>query len=518
MTDTVRADLRRRAGAIAPHLLFVALLAFNVMRTLHHAMWRDEMQVFLFSADRPTLPELFRSLAYEPHTDLWHVLVWLAARLSNDPVSMQVVHIALATAVWLLVWFASPFRIVDKILLLLSYFLFWEYFVISRNYVLVALFGFAVIAARSLRPRAALLPFALLGALANTMVLGTIWSMVMAARLMLEADGPLRDRIAGVTIYLVCLAAAFSSIVAPADAAPYGIHLRFDPAHISGLAAIPAGAMFPVSAQGVLDTVRLLLSPHGATPPQFWNPNPVNQILSVAGGGPAHALAILGFFLLPALLCSLIVRDWRLTVEFSLSYLGLLAFAALWDFPGAARHHGIVFLVFVGTVWMAAARGALAGWREASWRGLLVISACGGLLTLTSELRPFSNGRATAEWLQRHRLADVFIMGSRDTAVSTISGYLRRPVYYLECECFGRFIVWNTRRTLSIDAPEIVSRAQIALAANRGGDAILIVNRMIAPEEARLNAPNLTLTLLQSFTGAVEDTENYFVFRASLSR
>ena len=58
-----------------------------------------------------------------------------------------------------------------------------------------------------------------------------------------------------------------------------------------------------------------------------------------------------------------------------------------------------------------------------------------------------------------------------------------------------------------------MSRTQRALDRNSGRDAILIVNRMIAPEDIRRMAPNLTLTLLQSFTGAVEETESYFVFR-----
>jgi hypothetical protein len=68
------------------NLLFVALLASNIVRTFRHAMWRDEMQVFLYGADSPTLPELFRNLEYEVHPDLWHLLVWFAARIYDDPV------------------------------------------------------------------------------------------------------------------------------------------------------------------------------------------------------------------------------------------------------------------------------------------------------------------------------------------------------------------------------------------------------------------------------------------------
>jgi hypothetical protein len=340
----------------------------------------------------------------------------------------------------------------------------------------------------------------------------------MAARLALQPDTSLRSRLAGSALYLVLLVAAVAAIIPVAGTTPHGAHLRFDPTHFDGLALIPAGAMFPVDPNWLLDAMKFLFNPQGVAFPQFWNPNPLHQILSVAGGGAAHALVIIGLLLFPPLACGLIVRDWKLAAEFAVAYLGILMFAVLWDFYGVARHHGILFIAFAGTVWMAKARGALDGWREQVWRALLIISACGGLLTLASELRPFSNGRNTAEWLQRNGLADSFIMGSRDTTMATISGYLRRPIYYLECECDGRFIIWNTQRTLSIDMTEILIRAQRALDRNNGRDAILIVNRMIAPEDIRRMEPNLTLTLLQSFTGAVEETENYFVFRASLAR
>jgi hypothetical protein len=511
-----RACSRGDIWAIAPHVLFVLLLAFNVTRTLRHAMWRDEMQVFLLGAYSPTLRELFRNLEYETHPDLWHLLVWFGARVYDYPVSMQVLHVALATCVWLLVWCVSPFKVVDKILLLLSYFLFWEYFVVSRNYVLVALFGFALAAVRSKMPRAVLPAFILAGALANTMILGTIWSMVVALRLALEPGNPARLRLGGAALYLVFLAVALLSIIPAADTVPYGSHLRFNPENLEDLAVIPAGALAPIQPLWLIDTVKFILGPHSAIAPHFWNPNPVDDLLRLAGGAPVRWAAIIAILLLPPILCWAVVRDWKLTAEFALTYIGIVMFASLWDFLGQSRQHGIVFLALVAAVWMASARVPLAGWRARTWRVLLVVSALGGLLTLTSETRIFSHGRSVAEWLARNRLADAFIMGSRDTTMSTISGYLQRPIYYLECECFGRFIVWNPRRSQFIDSAEIVRRAQRALAANRGRDVILIANRVITPQDIAVNAPDLTLTLLQTFAGAEVESENYFVFRAAM--
>src|SRR5262249_6091107 len=158
--SALRGDGRLRDSALTA--VFAAVLIFNIWRTLHHPMWRDEMQVFLLGADSSSLVDLIRNLAYEPHPYLWHILIWIGAHVYPDPLSMRIIHAALATCVWLLIWRAAPFRPVDKILLLLSYFLFWEYFVISRMYVLIALIGFSIVILRIIWPQRVLLSFILL--------------------------------------------------------------------------------------------------------------------------------------------------------------------------------------------------------------------------------------------------------------------------------------------------------------------------------------------------------------------
>ena len=89
---------------------------------------------------------------------------------------MQVLHLVIALGVWVLVWRLSPFRPVGKLLLLLSYYLFWEYFVVSRGYALGVLLGFGFAALQARRPEQRFWPWVLLGLLANTTVFGTIWS------------------------------------------------------------------------------------------------------------------------------------------------------------------------------------------------------------------------------------------------------------------------------------------------------------------------------------------------------
>src|SRR6478672_204627 len=167
--------------------LFFLLIAIDIVRTLRHAMWRDELQSFMLASASSSIWDLFLNVKLEAHPGLWYMLVWLLTRVTSDPMWMQVMHIALAVGTWVIIYRWSPFGRAEKILILLSYYLFWEYFVISRGYVLLALIGFAFVALRQYRPRQRLIPWLLLGLLANVHVIGAIWSMALGALLALQS-------------------------------------------------------------------------------------------------------------------------------------------------------------------------------------------------------------------------------------------------------------------------------------------------------------------------------------------
>ena len=65
-------------------------------------------------------------------------------------------------------------------------------------------------------------------------------------------------------------------------------------------------------------------------------------------------------FALPIAACWLITRDLLRVLEFTLVYLGILLFANIWNYPGYARHHGVVFLALIAAGWTARLRGSRA--------------------------------------------------------------------------------------------------------------------------------------------------------------
>lgn len=507
----VGADRVSRTATIVAHVLFGALLALNVYRALHHALWSDEIRPFLIAADSATFVDVFRELRYEGHPGLWYAILWVLTRVTADPVAMQIVHATIATGVWLLIYRCSPFGTREKLLLVVGYFLFWEYFVLCRSYALMALLGFAFIAVRARGSRSRLVPWLLLGLLANTTVYGAIWSLAMGVFFGAErarADG--RSALLGAGAYLALLALAAWSM-APA---PDALHVRMysiGMGRFVSLYTFPAEALAPFPATWLKGVWASLTRPGATEFPRFWNPLPVDALAGVLalGDHPARVVAILVGALAA---CTLVLRDRRAVAEFALGYVGVLLFTYIWHFRGYARHHGIVFLMLIGAAWMTRVRDPRVAARWLWW-AVLGVNALAGLTTMASELRPFSEGRDVAAWLRERDLADAFLVGSPDVAVVTVAGYLRRPIYYLETESRRRFVRGDTHRQTDLDAAEIGRRLVRAVAGH--DDAILILDHELAPETETATASRFSFTLLRAFTRAVVPRERYFVYRVT---
>src|SRR4051812_5236911 len=73
---------------------FFIVLLFGILR---HELWRDEAQAWLIGRDNSSLAGVFHQLASEGHPILWYACLWVLARITRNPVAMQLFHCALAT-------------------------------------------------------------------------------------------------------------------------------------------------------------------------------------------------------------------------------------------------------------------------------------------------------------------------------------------------------------------------------------------------------------------------------------
>lgn len=126
-------------------LLFIGLYLFSKFN--YHELWKDEWQAWLMARDMGW-GELLGALYYEGHPGLWYIYlkIWsLFSSGANDEFLIQLAHALIMMGVYGIVWFRFRWPLWVKVLVLLSYYPFFEYGIVSRGYAFVMLIGFLIV-------------------------------------------------------------------------------------------------------------------------------------------------------------------------------------------------------------------------------------------------------------------------------------------------------------------------------------------------------------------------------------
>jgi hypothetical protein len=137
ITNTDRIFKDHSDAFLNAFILFVFFI-LSLIGIFRHEIWLDEAQHFLIARDSRNLAELFSICRFEGHPILWDILLFIITRFSSNPFWMQIIHILISciTVYFLL---KSKLNLVEKILIIFGYYIFYEYNIISRNYGMSAL-------------------------------------------------------------------------------------------------------------------------------------------------------------------------------------------------------------------------------------------------------------------------------------------------------------------------------------------------------------------------------------------
>ena len=114
--------------------------AIVIIGLLFHETWYDEAQAYLIARDASLHDILFYLTHYEGHPPLWHLMLKAAIALGIPySLSVKAVQFLLYEAVLILIEFRSPFGRLLKTAVPLSFYLIYQYGVISRPYILLML-------------------------------------------------------------------------------------------------------------------------------------------------------------------------------------------------------------------------------------------------------------------------------------------------------------------------------------------------------------------------------------------
>ncbi len=128
----------------ADYLILGTYVVLFVLVLRKHEPWADEAQAWLIARDSGLFELLFQRLRYEGHPGLWYLILMIPSRIFPYYPTIQVMCFLIAVAGVYVFVRTSPFPIILKILFPFTYFIFYQYAIVARSYVLLPLLIFMI--------------------------------------------------------------------------------------------------------------------------------------------------------------------------------------------------------------------------------------------------------------------------------------------------------------------------------------------------------------------------------------
>jgi hypothetical protein len=333
------------------HLLALAFVATR------HEPWQDETHAWRLAIDSADLRQLVANAGYEGHPLLWYVLLHAIGKISRAWWVVVALHTAIASATAWLILRCAPMPLWQRVMLVFGYYLAYEYAIIVRSYGLGVLLVVSACCAWTGQRRRPWLVGLLLLVLANTSVMGLILAGAAAFGFFVDwafpDDGqpsPTLGRIARAAVMLGAgglLAASLVSlqVVPPADHA-----YRGDGAIGGSVSAWALASSLAMPAKAFLPSATLF---PGSQRWQFGLVYPASRLQWAL----ADLLAAL-MLLLALITC---LRRRSAVAALVAGSAVMLAFTFL-VLQGGPRHHGHLVLIWIVSLWLAAAGSSPPSW------------------------------------------------------------------------------------------------------------------------------------------------------------
>ncbi|NEP11713.1 MAG: hypothetical protein F6K14_16165 [Symploca sp. SIO2C1] len=494
-------------------VLILIYFCLGLVGILNHAMWRDELNVWLLVRDSNSLLELFNNLQYEGHPGLWYIcLAWLN-QFTDNPVLMQVFHLLLATGFVSVLVKYSPFTKLQKTLFVFGYLPIYEYLLISRNYAIGILLVFTFCALFEQRQKSYLVLSTILLLMANANAYCLFIATALGVTLIFEYSLGRRigytsaaskiNIISSLTIFFLGILSSIAQILPPADSTLQGglslWRLQFDPRHLATALTRVWSSYLPIITPADSKYLDIII------------------------------FAIFSLVLL-LFVSTILIQKPVAWFFYSFGTLEILLFTYA-KFLGSARHYGHLYIVLIAAVWIASyypksdllikplsnlpdlVQQATTNWFAfvAKYKNRLIIfilvaQVATGMVAFSRDLFvPYSASRETARFIQTQQLDKMFIVGSQDARVSPISGYLQRQIYYPESKALGSFVLFNNQRT-EVNSTMVLEQIS-QLIQQQQTDILLILNYELDSSRA-----DLSISPVAEFTNSFIHDEKYYLY------
>ncbi len=492
-------------------VVFVAFMALEGFSVLNHEPWRDEMAVWMV-AKYNSPGGIVSEAGVQAQPALWYLMVKGVQQVIPHPLGMGLANLmAIGLAVLLMLKY-SPFTRAVKVFLCFSYFIFYEYGTIARNYGISVLVVFAVCALYPRRDKYAAVIALLLAVGCSIQVMNIVFAvcfgfLLVAERLFKRAPGP-GGRGGDLHLIVAVLIIGAGILLALSQAAP--------PEGSPWAASSGAKWVFQTPI-GALKSVWLSFVPFASPKLDFWNTNILPD---------GRLMAVLSFALL-ALSCLSLWRKPLIEMFYLCGVVSLLIFFYR-IYHGFNRHHGYLFLMLVISHWIFGGfrdqeselgqhvKHEVVGPRLNGFTLVCFLNFLAVFVPLYFDWRyPFSASRDVAQYLGKEEFQDAILLGDVDYCVAPVAGWLDREIYYPMSGGFSKGVIWKGTtegRILHGNIPgdktykkRIWATAQ-KLAKEKGKDVVLILNYQIDEKP------------FKEFPLSIVADERYYLYRVSSDR
>ena len=501
-----QAQVRSRQSWLLNLALTLPFLGLFWLNLAHHQLWSDELISWGIARASNNFARIFYFTHFEAHPWLWYAILWLPARLTANPQALKWVEVIIGSSIYLILGMLSPFTRLQKVLFFLSYYVVFEYTILSRLYSVMLLLALLYVMRRVRKPDGYIGNLALLGLMASTDAVGFILSCALLCEYAFDRWMAHRTSgwLSGQRRRIVWAALLYASLVGLSIWS-----LRPIPGTSWEVAGKLGGEMF--QGKRILGSISNLIAgpwwPLSSNfPHRFW----------ITYLGLQRRLLLLTPLILFAY-WRIFRRERNLLLLMALTLGAGILFADV-VYAGRARHWGISFLAFLIALWMQHAKRERTGEpRPQKWDlwayALMCLAAISGVFaTASSWTHPFSQAGNTAAWIRSHEPANVAIVDDWDFNLTAVAQQLGRPVYFLECACVDNFKLFAHSRD-RFDRVELPARLNLAMK-NLNSPTLLLVNSdpLTPADMIALRQASLVAKAIITFDGAEVAWQNYYLY------
>lgn len=482
----------------------------SLIGILHHELWLDESHHWLLARDSKSIIDLINNTKYEGHPILWNILLFFISKFSLDPYWMQLLHISISSLLVIVFLKKSPFTLLFKVLFIFSYFIFFEYTLLSRNYNLGILFLFLALSIYSYRKEKIVLFSVLLAIASNTHAIFIVITTCIMFIICLESIEKNRPYIStkiifGMSLFAIGILLAIIQIIPPSD------NSFFERVQdLSLFQRISRSFIAFFKGVFVIPDFRTI---------HFWNSHFIVNISKPL----SSVLGILSIFI-PLFIF------YKNKIILLYVYLGILGTAIFFFVTqlSAPRYFGLNFLFIITGLWMEndypIKKNIFNSWfsvlthkkiRNILIYSILITQTFSGIVSYSFDLLlPFSSSKQTVEFLQESKLTDKIVI-TQWCEGTPLSSYLETPIFFTNTNSYQSYCTWNRKDlTISHSKNELVNSLE-SIMNNVDQSAIFITIVAIPIEEYKTISSTLKYKFLKSFTKNIVSKESYYIYEIS---